>query len=170
MNLRRCVQALLLLWLSLTAACGGECVAPRLARAPPAALLDRLPRAPFRPPRTRALSASRDPGASRAGAATRRLRRAADSLTGRPGPGTGPAGATAVSERGLGSVSGITRLAPCPSWRLLEVEELGAAGVRPGPRAMHPTWWRVCAWGEHVRLPTDQWREPDLSLGSGLPS
>lgn len=59
MNLRLCVQALLLLWLSLTAVCGGECVPscspwlpPGLSRGAAYAFLS------FRP--TRALPASRE--------------------------------------------------------------------------------------------------------------
>ncbi|XP_063516561.1 apelin isoform X1 [Pongo pygmaeus] len=77
MNLRLCVQALLLLWLSLTAVCGGECAPSRSPglqpkRSFPSALFALSP-----PPG--------EPGASRAVAATRRPA-PGSRLTGRPEP------------------------------------------------------------------------------------
>lgn len=134
MDLRRCVQALLLLWLSLTAVCGGECV-PRRSPACPSppswtaadalpSLRPQLARSP--PPGT-----GREPSRSSHAPAARGHR-----LTGRLGPGTGLARATASSGRGLSSVSGITRPAPCPSRRPLEVR--GAPGRGRAPRVPRP--------------------------------
>lgn len=64
MDLRLCVQALLLLWLSLTAVCGGECVPP-VARA--SLLLSRCPCRALRLPEPTARQASwRRPQSDRA--------------------------------------------------------------------------------------------------------
>lgn len=53
MNLRLWVQALLLLWLSLTAVCGGECLSSLLARASSGALPNYSLRDPLFPPHAR---------------------------------------------------------------------------------------------------------------------
>lgn len=65
MNLRLCVQALLLLWLSLSAVCGGECAPSRSPGRQPARSLPSAPTIALSPP-------PGGPGASRAAAATRR--------------------------------------------------------------------------------------------------
>lgn len=110
MNLRLCVQALLLLWLSLTAVCGGECVPP-VARA--SLLLSRCLCRALRLP---------EPGARQA--ASRRLQ------TDRaPGAGThrlAPPGCPSRSEklRASGVLPGSR--APHPTWWRV-------AGARPSP-------------------------------------
>lgn len=57
MNLRLCVQALLLIWLSLTSVCGGECLPPVRPRPSRRSLAAAATLSALRP--TRALSTSR---------------------------------------------------------------------------------------------------------------
>lgn len=62
MNLRFCVLALLLLWLSLTAVCGGECAPPARPRSP-----SRFPPAEARRPLGRSSYGSAAPGSQLTG-------------------------------------------------------------------------------------------------------
>lgn len=133
MNLRLCVQALLLLWLSLTAVYGGEC-APSRSPALPFALPGYSRRAPLPPPHSRSLGLPESPARAmqeqpRAGCAERQIDRASTAR----GSGRG--------DRFLGGegsewprASPIWSLVPsdCPS------QSREAQGPRRAPRVPYP--------------------------------
>lgn len=150
MNLSFCVQALLLLWLSLTAVCGGECVpscslglSPGLSRGAACAILS------FRP--TRVLPASGETRrescrSSHAPAAPGGL------LTGHLGPrGDVPCRLCFFGQRGgLRDYLVYHHLAPPYSRvpRTLKCSVPQTHTLCPAPCTLYPTWWWFRVGGE----------------------